>query len=127
MTKERESKLKDITVLYVEDDAIVRIIIAKFMRRRCKAVFEAENGKAGVELYKQHEVDIVVTDLEMPVMNGFEMIGHILKIEREQPIIITTGYNDDEHTVIEACKHIIKPIDEEKLLNAIIDCVERSR
>ncbi|MBF0565264.1 MAG: response regulator [Nitrospirae bacterium] len=124
---EKEAILKSISVLYAEDDIIVRISIAKFLRRRCKAVFEAENGKAGVELYKQHKIDVVVTDLEMPVMNGFEMIRRILEIETRQPIIITTGYNDDEHKVTEACDNIIKPIDEEKLLNAIIYCVEINR
>lgn len=127
MTLEKEAILKNVSVLYVEDDLIVRISIAKFLRRRCKVVFEAEDGAAGVELYKQQEVDVVITDLEMPVMNGFEMIRRILEIQTRQPIIITTGYNDDEHKVIDACDNIIKPIDEEKLLNAIIYCVEQNR
>lgn len=117
------SILKTISVLYVEDDDLVRESIGKFLRRRCKVVYEAENGKTGLELYNWHAVDIVITDLEMPVMDGFEMIKMILETNGIQPIVITTGYSDDEHKVREACEHIIKPIDEDKLISAVLFCL----
>lgn len=118
-----EEKLKDVTVLYVEDEALLRTAIARFLKRRCKDVFDAENGKIGLELYKQYHFDVVITDLEMPVMNGFDMVRKILEIKEYQPIIITTGYSDDEHVIDDACENLIKPIDEEKLLESIIDCI----
>ncbi|MBF0520001.1 MAG: response regulator [Nitrospirae bacterium] len=117
------SVLKTISVLYVEDDYLVRECIGRFLKRRCKAVYDAENGKAGLEIYKQHDIDIVVTDLEMPVMNGFEMVKKILETKNTLPIVITTGYSDEEHHIEEACEHIIKPIDEDKLIEAILFCL----
>ncbi|MBF0564897.1 MAG: response regulator [Nitrospirae bacterium] len=120
------SVLKTVSVLYVEDEYLVRESIARFLKRRCKAVYEAENGKAGLELYNRHDVDIVITDLEMPVMNGFEMVKRILKTDGTPPIIITTGYNDDEHLVKEACERMIKPIDEDKLIRAILFCLGKN-
>ncbi|KJR42220.1 response regulator receiver protein [Candidatus Magnetoovum chiemensis] len=124
---ERLEILKTVTVLYVEDEYLLRVAIGRFLSRRCKEVILAANGKEGLELYKQRHIDIVITDLEMPVMNGFEMSKKILEITRLQPIIITTGYSDDEHIIAEACEHLIKPIDEDKLINAIIDCRNRRK
>ncbi|MBF0466953.1 MAG: response regulator [Nitrospirae bacterium] len=117
------SVLKTISVLYVEDDCLVLESIGRFLKRRCKVVYEAENGKVGLELYRLHDVDIVITDLEMPVMNGFQMIKSILDTKDTQPIVITTGYSDDEHKVEDACAHIIKPIAEDELVRTILHCL----
>lgn len=115
--------LKTVNVLYVEDNFILRKNIAIFLQRRCKEVYEAENGKVGLELYNKHRVDIVITDLEMPVMNGFQMITKILEIKDTQPIIITTGYSDEEQNIDGVCDHMIKPLDEDQLIKAILLCL----
>jgi YesN/AraC family two-component response regulator len=56
----------------------------------------------------------------MPIMGGMEMIGRIFEIDGQQPIIITTGYNDKAHTSDMVCCNILKPLDDEKLFEAII-------
>ncbi len=120
---EMPGELQRIKILYVEDDFIVRFSIAKFLSRRCKEVIEAKNGLQGLELYKQHKPDIVVTDIEMPVMDGLEMIDKILQMNTAQPIIITTGYDDEQHQSERVCVNIIKPIDDNELLEAIVKCI----
>ncbi|MBF0317515.1 MAG: response regulator [Nitrospirae bacterium] len=122
-----EAILKTLTVLYVEDDEFIRKMLARFLRRRVAAVYEAGNGKEGLEAYikNKDEIDIVITDIEMPVMNGIEMIDRIFEIEESQPIIITTAYRDEEHTSDKVCRNVIKPIDEEKLLESMIHCIGR--
>ncbi|MBF0565555.1 MAG: response regulator [Nitrospirae bacterium] len=117
--------LKTLTVLYVEDELLLRKLFGRFMKRRFAAVYEAENGREGLEIYKTNkdDISIVITDIEMPVMDGLMMIDKILEIQDYQPIIITTGYNDERHTSKKACMHIIKPIDERKLLESIMFCV----
>ena len=85
---EKPDELQEIKILYVEDDFIVRLSIANFLRRRCKDVIEAKNGQQGLELYKQHNSDIVVTDIEMPVMDGLEMIEKILEMDMKMVSII---------------------------------------
>ncbi|MBF0342969.1 MAG: response regulator [Nitrospirae bacterium] len=111
------------SLLYVEDDDIVRVNIAHFLRRRFKEVAEAENGQAGLALYSSKAYDIVITDIEMPIMNGLKMIDKIQEIDLNQVIIITTGYNDDEHKSNKACVNIIKPIIKDILLSAIYKCL----
>ncbi|MBF0319889.1 MAG: response regulator [Nitrospirae bacterium] len=118
-----ETILKTLSALYVEDDAAMLDGLAKFMRRRFGDVYLAKNGKEGLELYITHNPDIVITDIEMPVMNGIVMINKILKIKNDQPIIITTAFNDDDH-VSNRCVNLIKPINVERLIDAIFCCIE---
>jgi YesN/AraC family two-component response regulator len=114
--------LKQTTILFVEDDLIVRMAAIKFLKRRCKQVFEAENGRIGLELYIENKPDVVITDLEMPVMGGLEMIDKIFERDGNQAIIITTAYDDIKHKNDKVRVHLIKPIDSLKLLEAVINC-----
>jgi CheY-like chemotaxis protein len=66
----------------------------------------------------------VVTDLEMPVMNGMEMIRRIRALDDRIPIIITTAYDDEAHSCPEANRVIIKPIMFNELLDTIMECLE---
>jgi len=66
---------------------------------------------------------VVITDLEMPVMNGMEMIRKIRELDHDIPIIITTAYDDDAHYCPEADLTILKPISFMELLQAVKDCL----
>ncbi|MCU7940764.1 MAG: response regulator [gamma proteobacterium symbiont of Bathyaustriella thionipta] len=75
----------------------------------------AENGEQGLALYKTNQYDIIITDIEMPKLNGIEMSKAIKTINPEQDIIITSAYTNPEY-FIDAIKigisgYIIKPID----------------
>ncbi|MBF0568758.1 MAG: response regulator [Nitrospirae bacterium] len=120
-----ESVLKAIRVLYAEDDMYIRALVARFLRRRVAKVFEAANGKEGLDIYisNKDEIDLVITDIQMPVMSGMAMIMAIQKLNDTQPIIITTGYNDELHTSDKVCRNIIKPIDNDKLIEAMLCCL----
>ena len=120
-----ETVLKTLTVLYAEDEGYIREIITRFLRRRVAMVYEAGNGKEGLDIYVSHkdDIDVVITDIQMPVMDGMTMIDEILKIEGTQPIIITTAYNDEYHTSDKVCRNVIKPINMEYLLESILFCV----
>ncbi|MBF0343786.1 MAG: response regulator [Nitrospirae bacterium] len=117
-----EAVLKQLSALYVEDNDAMRESLGKYMRRRFGELWLSQNGKEGLELYKKHCPDIVITDIEMPVMDGITMITKIREINDDQPIIITTAFNDDEHTNIR-CLNLIKPIDAERLIDAVLYCV----
>jgi Response regulator containing CheY-like receiver, AAA-type ATPase, and DNA-binding domains len=119
------SVLKTITVLYVEDDTYIRTLVAKFLRRRVAKLYEAVNGKEGLDIYisNKDDIDLVITDIQMPVMSGMVMIEEIQKLDETLPIIITTGYNDEYHTSDKVYRNIIKPIDCDKLLECVMFCM----
>jgi len=59
-------------------------------------VIEAENGLQGLQLFKQQQPDIVITDIRMPVMNGLEMSQNIRNIDTEIPIVFLSAHSDTE-------------------------------
>ena len=65
------------SVLYVEDDEVIRTATASFLGRFFSDIVLAEDGEIGLEKYKEREFDIVITDINMPNMNGIEMIEAI--------------------------------------------------
>jgi len=115
--------LKQIKLLYVEDDDSIRDILAKGIKRRVKELAVAPDGLEGLEKYKSFNPDIIVSDIKMPKMSGLEMAKEIRKIDSTIPIIITSAHGESE-TLIEAIKigvngYILKPIDTEKLFETI--------
>ena len=116
-------ELKNMMVLYVEDEEIARLSIGNFLRRQVGDLLLAANGDEGLRLYEEHRPAVVITDLEMPVMNGMTMIRKIRELNHQIPIIITTGYDDESHQCPDADLTILKPISFMELLQAVLDCV----
>jgi diguanylate cyclase (GGDEF)-like protein len=115
--------LKKIKVLYVEDEANIRDTLVKSLKRQIGEVYEASNGAIGLEMFKEHNPDIVITDIRMPEMNGLDMARQIKAIRCDVPIIITTGHNDEEFLLtsidIGVDKYLKKPIYVESLFNSL--------
>ncbi len=93
--------LKHITVLYVEDEEDLLIFTSKTLGKLVKTISTAKNGREGLELFTKHHndpsltnFDVVITDINMPKMNGLEMIEAIHKISNTVPCVITTAHND---------------------------------
>lgn len=121
-----EALLKSLTVVYVEDEEPVRHNISLALKRRVGKVITAENGKEGLEKTQAFNPDVVITDIEMPVMNGLEMIRRIREIyDRKRPIIVITAYKDEEHHTDLADGYLYKPILFDKLEEMIVELVKK--
>jgi len=122
-------QLQQITILYVEDDKIVRLQTEKILEKLFKKVYIALDGQDGLAQYKENinDIDIVVSDINMPKMNGFEMIKEILNLKKSIPTIITTAHSDSANLQkaidINIDKYITKPIQVKELTVAIVDLV----
>ncbi|MDD2291510.1 MAG: response regulator [Aliarcobacter sp.] len=116
--------LKNYTILYVEDEKESVELIQTLLKTKIKTIFVAYDGVEGLELYKKHLPDIVISDIQMPNMNGIEMAKEIKKLNPKQNIIFITAFNEN-NLLLEAInlgidKYIIKPIlSLESLLNPI--------
>lgn len=119
--------LKTLSVLYVEDDLLLKETLGRVLKRRFATVYEAKDGIEGFKIYKAHkdEIDIVITDVEMTGMSGLELIDKILEINEFQQIIITTGYNDKYHMSDKVCMNVKKPIHVDQLLESVLFCVAK--
>merc|ERR1711879_93109 len=116
------SILKNITILYAEDEAALREITLNILRGFTKKQLVAKNGAEGLELFKENEseIDLIITDVNMPIMNGLEMIREIKKINSNIPIIVATAFSNTEYLLeaidIGVDKYVLKRIDMKKLL-----------
>ncbi|HTP66360.1 MAG TPA: EAL domain-containing protein [Geobacteraceae bacterium] len=118
------------TILYVEDDGETRRLITLLVSGKFPdiSVISAENGRTGLEYFRTHHPDIVVTDVRMPVMDGIRMAREIKNLSKDTRIIVTTAVNDISH-ILEAIEigvshYVLKPIDHDKLLDTIHCCLK---
>lgn len=120
---------KSQTLLYVEDDLSLLETTAELLSNFFPNLQTAINGQDGLNKYKEfHEAsgnyyDMIITDINMPNLNGVEMSKEILKINSQQCIIITTAHNEVEYlrSAVELGidGFISKPINNEMLLATI--------
>src|SRR5512136_2842961 len=88
-----------IAILYAEDDADTRNILGKMIPLKFPDVefYSAENGKIGLEIFKEYVPDIIITDINMPVMDGIKMAAEIKALRPETIIIIISAYGDTNY------------------------------
>lgn len=121
--------LKNYTILYVEDDEEVRKVAVEYLNRICKKVYEAENGKVALNIWRDEKPDIIITDISMPKMNGIDMARYIRSEDQKTPIIVATAYTDQDYLMkaveLQLVKYIVKPITKDKLMGALEMSLQR--
>lgn len=118
-----ENQHWNISLLYVEDEKILRSVYERILAPRVRQLIIADNGEDGYNKYMEFKPDLVVTDIKMPVMNGLDMIRKIHKQFPMTRVIIMSAYGES-HYFMRAIENgvksfLLKPVDNEKLLNII--------
>lgn len=124
MIKSLQELAKSFTVLFVEDESDAREMGSGVFKLLFENVFVADNGEAGLRLYKEKNPDIVITDIQMPLMNGLDMIKEIRADNKDIPIIVTTAHSDEKY-MMESIKlgidrYVLKPIAKDECMDAIM-------
>lgn len=129
MQKEHLARLKNLKVLFVEDETGIRENIVHSLRYMVDEVIEATNGKEGLEAYYAHKPDIVFTDILMPVMDGIELVRAIRKNDSQTCAVIITAHTDKEYLLKAVDLHlehyIVKPVNLTTLTDALLRCAQR--
>jgi YesN/AraC family two-component response regulator len=116
----------DVSVLYVEDDPDTREEILHFLARRTRVCFAAGDGAEGLSLFRERRPDLLVTDLQMPVMDGLKMLSAVRALDQELPVIVTTAHSDFAYLVelieLGVDHYVIKPVDFGKLQKTLDRC-----
>ena len=117
------NSLKNLTLLYVEDEEMIRQNAVEYLSRMCNNVLEAKDGLEALKVYKKHKPDIIISDIKMPKMNGLEMAEKIRKLDKETPIIMATAHTETHYLLkaveLQLVKYIVKPITSKKLEEAL--------
>jgi len=118
----------DISLLFVEDDQAARDTISRLLGRVVGTVHVAANGREGLEAYRAHTPDIVVSDVRMPAMDGIEMVREIRRLQPDCQVVILTAFSDIECLLdcvsIGVNHYIRKPVDFARLGEAIDQCCD---
>lgn len=108
----------NLTILYVEDDAMTRSLMEMQMKNSFQNVLLASNGEEALRVLQNEKIDIIITDLAMPVMNGYEMIKEIRETDKDIKIITLSAYRDHEsESYVNYC--LSKPVQIKEIINAI--------
>lgn len=114
---------KGSTILIVEDEDIHRLILRRVLENNAFVVLDAANGAEGLEAMRTLKIDLVIVDLEMPVMDGMEFTKWVKEINPNFPIIIVTShatnFSPQEILAANVEAFIQKPIVTEELLRTI--------
>ena len=130
VTKKLAASGPDITILIAEDDRVCSLVLKMYLRSDAITILSAVNGHEAVELVKQHpEINLVLIDIKMPVMNGFDATRLIKKLRPELPVIAQTAFTskeDREKAEKAGCDCVIlKPINKNELLELIPELLNR--
>jgi two-component system LytT family response regulator len=104
------------TCLIIDDEELARQRLIRLLAPYTfiEIVAQASNGKEGLEMVELHKPDLIFLDIEMPVMNGFEMLS---KIKKQPKVIFTTAYDQYAIKAFEenSLDYLLKPIEKERL------------
>lgn len=119
----KHDMLGNLRLLYVEDDLETREELQSILALYVAELYTAKNGREGLAMYRQHLPDIVVTDIQMPEMNGLSMAADIKAANPEQAIVVLSAYNDVEYLFraleLNIQHYVTKPISVERLLSKL--------
>jgi len=125
LTKDSPKYVLPLSVMYVEDELVILRSITTMMKLKIREVYVAQNGEIGLEIFKKHRPQIVITDIKMPVMDGLEMIERIKKIDPTTKFIIVSAYGETNYFIraIELSVHgfILKPVNVNQLMEVIME------
>jgi len=131
VSKQDQDYLKTLTVLFVEDDEDARDQFTEFLTRPVGKLITAVNGAEGLEAFRRYRPQIVVTDIQMPVMDGLAMSMEIRDVDPAVPIIVVTAFEQVNYLRrainIGIDKYVTKPVNSYLLYECLLDCAHRLR
>lgn len=115
--------LKSLTILYVEDEALIRENAVEYLNRYCKNVLQAKDGEHGYEIYQAHSPDLIISDIKMPKLSGLDLAAKVRETDKDTPIILATAHTETKYLLkaveLQLIKYIVKPITSLKLQEAL--------
>ena len=129
-SKELTTFTKSLNILFVEDHEELRNNTAEILSNFFNTVISVSNGQDALDLYHQKDLqdepnyDIVITDIQMPILDGLSLIKEIYKVNPYQPIIVLSAYDESKYLLplinLGIEQFIKKPIDYQELLKTLL-------
>jgi len=116
-------------LLYVEDDEMARVSTLSILEEFFSDIVVAVDGQDGLEKYEQEHFDIIITDINMPRLNGLDMIEEIRGYNSEIAILVLSAYNESNFFLdsikLDIQGYLLKPIDTDQFLNVLTKIISK--
>ena len=124
-------KISDISILIAEDETQLLNSMVEYLELFFEKVYIAEDGLSAYRIYETQKPDIIITDINMPHLDGLSMIEKIRKKDLKTKIIITTAHSEKEKLMqaieLHLVKYLIKPIQSDELKELLLSLVNELR
>ena len=125
------AKISDISILIAEDEKQLLNSMVEYLELFFENVYTAEDGKEAYEIYEKEKPDIIISDINMPHLDGLSMIEKIRKKDLQTKIIITTAHSEKEKLLqaieLHLVKYLVKPVQSDKLKELLLSLVDELR
>ena len=122
-------ELKNFNILFVEDDLEIQTNMNKILNMIFNKVFIANDGFEALEIFEENIIHLILTDYEMPNLDGYEFSKRIREFNKNIPIVILSNYTDKDKLLkcipLNLTSYLEKPIIYEKLLETLNICVNQ--
>ncbi len=116
------------TILIVDDEPNYLIVLSELLREEGFDVFTAQSGEDALKIFRQSDIDLVITDMQMPRMDGFELLSALKSSNKDLPVIMITAFGEVEKAVAAmqagAFNYVTKPFNNDELVVNIKKAVE---
>lgn len=111
------------SILVVDDELLIRDLLYDFFQQQGWNIAVAENGERALEILRSRKIDLLLTDIKMPQMDGLALTTQVRSLYPNIPVVLMTGYPSVE-TAVEGIKakvedYIIKPFNINKLFKVL--------
>lgn len=119
------------SILLIDDDSVLLRLFTDLFESAGYHVLAADNGTTGLSIFREQAIDVIILDLKLPDMDGFDLLSEILKVNSLQLIIIISGHGTIEKAV-EATKSGVfdfleKPVEPERILLSVKNAMEKTK
>lgn len=127
--KQLKDITKNMTLLYVEDNRCLSKVNMQLFEDIFIEVNLAEDGESGLDMYQSNHYDLVISDINLPKMNGLVMLKEILELNEQQPVIVVSAYSRVEYlSKLQDLKiehFLTKPVNSKNMISAIYQSVKK--
>jgi len=116
------------TILVVDDEPNYLVVLSELLKEEGFEVFTAQSGEEGLKIAKENDLDLIITDMRMPGMDGLELLKTVKSFNQELPVIMVTAFGEVEKAVVAmkagAYNYLAKPFSNDELLVNIRKAIE---
>jgi PAS domain S-box-containing protein len=120
---------KDLKLLYVEDNEDAREMTTMILEDFFDSIIIAVDGEDGYNKFQENDIDLIITDINMPKLNGLEMAGKIRELDDDVSIVVLSAHNEDSFFIdsieIGINGYLLKPIDINQFCNLIYRVIQK--